>query len=118
MKNLNEFEEIIGNHLLKSEVCYSGSGYCLALATFGTENSKNFLKKYLDYYLTRKDLWFDQGDALSALFWMDENEAEKYEIIWQDFVADKPHWNLEKSKERFAESMKILDEIRKKANQK
>lgn len=51
-----EFEDIIGRHLLKSEVCYSGSGYCLALATFSTENAKGYLVKYLDYYLDRKDL--------------------------------------------------------------
>src|SRR5580704_4085896 len=26
-----EFEDIIGKHLLKSEVCYAGKGYCIAL---------------------------------------------------------------------------------------
>jgi Family of unknown function (DUF6000) len=112
LKNLVDFEEIIGTHLLKSEVCYAGSGYCLALASFGTEKSKDFLKRYLDYYLTRKDLWFDQSDALSALFWMDEKEAEKYDLLWNDFAADKSNWNLETSKENFAKSMQNLERIK------
>ena len=109
MKDLSEIEEIIGNHLLKSEVCYAATGYCLALANFGTAKSKNYLKKYLDYYLTRKDLWFDQGDALAALFWMDKKVAEEYESLWRDFIADKPYWKLEKYKENFAKSMEKLE---------
>lgn len=113
LKELVEFEDEIGKHLLKSEVCYAGSGYCLALASFRTEKSIGFLKKYLDYYLTRKDLSFDQNDALSALFWIDEKEAENYKSLWKDFTADKSNLNLEKSKENFAKSMTNLERIRK-----
>lgn len=112
LKDLTEFEEIIGNHLLKSEVCYAGSGYCLALANFGTEESKNFLKRYLDYYLKRKDLWFDQSDAMAALYWLNKQEAEKYEPLWREFIADKPYWNLKSSKENFAKSMENIKKIK------
>jgi hypothetical protein len=118
LRNLIEFEEIIGNHLLKSEVCYAGSGYCLALATFGTEKSKDFLKSYLDYYLTRKDLSFDQKEVLTALSWLDKSEAEKYKALWREFVPDKQNWNFEKSSEDFAQIMQNLERIKKLAIQK
>ncbi|MEP6903701.1 MAG: DUF6000 family protein [Actinomycetota bacterium] len=118
LRNFVEFEETIGNQLLKSEVCYAGGGYCLALANFGTEKSKDILKRYLDYYLTRKDLWFDQHDAFAALFWIDKKEAEKYESLWIGFAADKPHWNLEQSKEYFAESMQNIERIKQIAKEK
>jgi Family of unknown function (DUF6000) len=118
LKDFTKLEEVIGNHLLKSEVCYAGRGYCMALANFGTKKSKNYLKEYLDYYLTRKDLWFDQGDALAALFWMDENAAKEYESLWNDFVADKPYWKLERYKENFVKSMENLEHIKITAREK
>src|SRR5687768_8634138 len=67
-----QFEDFIGIHLLKSEVCYAAEGYLTALASFNTSNSIEYIVKYLDYYLHKKDLWFDQGDAMSALLWLDK----------------------------------------------
>ena len=43
IKDYKEFESLIGRSLLKSEVCYAGPGYSLALASFGTDGAKNFL---------------------------------------------------------------------------
>jgi hypothetical protein len=34
IKQYTEFEQAIGNLLLRSDVCYAGRGYCLALASF------------------------------------------------------------------------------------
>ena len=107
-----DFEDIIGKHLLKSEVCYAGSGYCLALATFGTDTAKKYLVTYLDYYLDRKDLWFDQADAFCALEYLDKNAASKFIDKWNSFVADKEYWSLEKSRVHFSKSMLTLDKIR------
>ena len=118
LKKHSEFEETIGNHLLKSEVCFAGSGYCLALATFGTEKSKDYLKQYLDYYLKQKDLWFDQDTALSALSWLSNKEAEGYTELWNSFVANKPNWNLETSKKHFTQEMENLNRIRTIAQEK
>jgi hypothetical protein len=103
-----EFESIIGRSLLKSEVCYAGSAYCVALATFATADSRNFLISYLDYYLTRKDLWFDQADAYCALEYLDKDAAEQRLEKWNDFVSDKPNWALEKSRGSFLESLKVV----------
>jgi hypothetical protein len=112
INNYQEFEDIIGRHLLKSEVCYAASGYCLALTTFGTDNAKNYLATYLEYYLDRKDLWFDQADAFCALERLDNNSTVKLQNKWNSFVADKNTWNLEKSRDHFSKCMVTLEKIR------
>lgn len=112
INNYKEVEDIIGRHLLKSEVCYAGSGYCLALATFSNEDAKNYLTAYLDYYLDRKDLWFDQADAFCALEHLDKGKADKLLDKWNAFIADKEYWSLEKSRKHFNSCMVTLDKIR------
>ena len=112
INNYQDFEDIIGNNLLKSEVCYAGSGYCLALATFGTDNAKKYLASYLDYYLDRKDLWFDQADAFCALQHLDKESASKLLDKWNSFVADKENWDLEKSTAHFSKCLLTIEKIR------
>jgi hypothetical protein len=112
IKGYKEFELTIGRSLLKSEVCYVGNGYCLALASFRTEGSRDFLADYLDYYLSRKDLWFDQADAFCALEYLDKDAANRRLEKWNDFVSDKPYWNLERSRNNFLESLEVLSKIR------
>ncbi len=111
INNYTEFEDIIGKHLLKSEVCYAGAGYCLALAIFGTDNSKNYLRTYLHYYLDRRDLWFDQPQAFCALEYLDINAANELKEKWQTFSGDKSG-SLEKSREYFLESIASLEKIK------
>ncbi|WP_353944504.1 DUF6000 family protein [Streptomyces sp. HUAS MG91] len=65
------FRERIGDLLLASEVCFSGSAYCFALARFGTHADAEILTAYLAHYLPRTDLHYDQPDALSALLRLD-----------------------------------------------
>jgi len=116
INHYTEFEDIIGSHLLKSEVCYAGYGYCLALATFGTDNAKNYLITYLDYYLDRKDLWFDQSGAFCALQHLDNSSADKLMEKWNSFVEDKPYSNLEESRESFSKSLLNIEKIRNATN--
>ncbi|QJB34603.1 hypothetical protein HF329_26205 [Chitinophaga oryzae] len=113
-----ELEDIIGRHLLKSEVCYAGQGYCLALAAFGTHTSQKYLTDYLKHYLEQKDLWFDQASALAALYHLSPEEADKLTGQWNTFIADKENWNLERSRAGFNESMTKIEQIKKvKVNQ-
>lgn len=63
--------ERIGDLLLASEVCFSGSAYCFALARFGTHADAEILTAYLDRYLPRTDLRYDQHAALGALLRLD-----------------------------------------------
>lgn len=110
-----EVEDIIGKHLLKSEVCYAGSGYGLALAAFGTDKAKDYLNTYLSYYLGRKDLWFDQADDFCALEYLNKDQANKLLDKWNSFLADKENWNLQRSRELFNRCVLTLDKIRKEA---
>lgn len=53
--------------LLASSTCFAGQGYCAALALMPCEASAAALKAYLDRYLARPDLEYDQRWALAAL---------------------------------------------------
>ena len=109
-------EDIIGIHLLKSQVCYAGNGYCLALATFNTRSGIEYLKKYLEYYLTRKDLDFDQTDVMCALKWADNlngtNEADNYLELYNEWNSKPYGQNLEHSFTGFEKQMNNLNEIK------
>tara|TARA_R110002051_G_scaffold15658_1_gene48428 strand:+ start:230 stop:583 length:354 start_codon:yes stop_codon:yes gene_type:complete len=91
--DFKELVDIIGVHLLKSQVCYAGKGYCMYLALNNSEKGINYLKKYLDYYLTRKDLHFDQTEAICALLWTDKmngtNKSKIYFDLYNDWVSDE-----------------------------
>lgn len=112
IKEYSEMKDIIGVHLLKSEVCYAGAGYALALAVFGDEQSKGYLEVYLDFYLKQKDLWFDQADVLAALYIISSGEAETYLASWQDYIADKPYHSLDGSIENIQHSLEITKQLR------
>lgn len=90
------FEKIIGTHLLKSEVCYAGSEYAVTLASFNTEYSIDYFNRYLEYYLTRPELYFDQESVIIALQYLDEinktNYIETHLRNWENFIA----WRNEK----------------------
>lgn len=114
---MHEFDDHIGRLLVRSDVCDAGSGYCLALATFNTALSRDYLRQYLDYYLRKSDLWFDQGDVLAALVYLDRlngtEEAKHFSSLWQSFIADKPNWSLKRSEELFGARMMSIAEIRR-----
>lgn len=89
----------IGRLLLRSDVCFAGGGYALALARFNSQESVNFLTKYLDHYLRRPDLYYDQGAVMGALFYTDRLNGtslhEAYLDLWAEFTAKKRNWDLE-----------------------
>jgi hypothetical protein len=100
IKNYTELEDIIGTHLLKSQVCDAGTGYCLTFASFNTKKSLAYLKQYLDYYLSRKELYFDQDSAMAAINYLDRRNGTEimndYLPIYEEWVSDKnqPDLNL------------------------
>lgn len=65
------FRDRLGELLLASEGPYAGQAYCVALATFGTSADAGLLAAYLDRYLARFDLDYDQGPAIGALLLID-----------------------------------------------
>lgn len=120
LKNLTSYQDQIGRLLLKSEVCYAGTSYCLTMTEFNNQKSIDYLNQYLDYYLTQKDLWFDQGDAMGAIAYLDKqnktNELEKHVGKWTDFVSNKNNWDLQRSIEHFEQKVNALKEIKKYAS--
>ncbi|WP_258873143.1 DUF6000 family protein [Streptomyces sp. M7] len=89
---------LIGDLLLASEVCFSGSAYCFALARFGTHADAEILTAYLDRYLPRTDLRYDQHAALGALLRLDAHlgthHADRFtrpDGLWDQWVDALPH---------------------------
>jgi hypothetical protein len=117
MKN---FEENIGHLLLRSDVCYAGHEYCIALASFSSPEAINYLNEYLAYYLEKPDLWFDQNSAMAALSFIGANNGENlmapHMAAWKSFVANKPNWDLTSSIDHFSRQMKSLCEFRREIN--
>lgn len=113
----SDFTDAIGERLLKSEVAYAGASYCFALARFSSDEAVTYLKHYLNIWLDRPECWFDQQHALSALLWLDQvrgsDEAAAYLTVdgpWMRFVENKPHWDLERTRRAFFETMKFCQE--------
>ncbi|SCD36294.1 hypothetical protein GA0115245_12943 [Streptomyces sp. di188] len=93
-----EFREHIGELLLASEVCCVGLAYCVALASFGTARDADLLAAYLDRYLCRPDLAYDQAVVMGALQFIDLNlgggQADRFREpggLWQQWLQDAPH---------------------------
>lgn len=91
--DFKEVEDVIGIHLLKSQVCFAGKGYCMYLAANNTQKGVDYLKKYLDYYLTRKDLYYNQEEAICALKWTDAmngtNEVNNYLDLYNNWASEE-----------------------------
>ncbi|MFE6755625.1 DUF6000 family protein [Streptomyces sp. NPDC057684] len=93
-----EFRERLGELLLASEVCCAGLAYCVALASFGTSRDADLLAAYLDRYLRRPDLAYDQTVAMGALLFIDLNlrgdQAARFmrpSGLWQEWLQDASH---------------------------
>ncbi|MEV7045677.1 DUF6000 family protein [Amycolatopsis sp. NPDC051061] len=68
----NQFRDKLGSLLLASEGPRAGRAYCMALTCLGTDADATHLIAYLDRYLLRPDLNYDQPEALGALLCLDE----------------------------------------------
>ncbi len=122
LKGWRQYEDIIGESLLESRVCYAGIGYCFAFAHFADEKSSDYLVRYLEKYLAQVDKYYDQGCAMAALMWIDEKRKTnlsssfiKPEGPWDKFVSEKikvsDAWTLEHRKESFYKVMKTSIEV-------
>ncbi len=118
IKNKIRFTDNIGNALLKSEYPYSGKTFCLTLAEFNTPKGFRYLKDYLEIYLHRKNLWYDQGDAMAAISYLDTqnnlSETDTYLKDWNEFITDKPNWNLDQISQKFERNLAALKRVKEK----
>ena len=110
LRQLDELTELVGRLLLRSDVCFAGRSYCLALAQLNTPKSRQFLHEYLDYYLTRSDLSFDQHHAMGAVAYLDGINGTKDILLfinkWNLFIhQNKLDWDLAWSCSSFSDRM-------------
>jgi len=94
----SSFRDRISGLLLASEVCYSGRGYCFALARLGTHEDAEILTAYLDRYLPQVELRYDQPDALGAPLRLDSqlhtDYASRFTVadgLWNHWVQALVH---------------------------
>ncbi|MFE6848837.1 DUF6000 family protein [Streptomyces sp. NPDC057686] len=94
----DHFREWLGALLLESEVCCAGGAYCVALASLGTARDADLLAAYLDRYLRRPDLAYDQPTAMGALAYTDSvlhgNRARDFLQeggLWAQWFQEAPH---------------------------
>lgn len=108
--------DVLGRLLLRSDVCFAGQAYCLALATANDAAALDYLRRYLDFYLQQPRLHFDQGEAMGAIAALDvangSDVLASYRPAWEAFVADKPSWNLERSIDMFRRRLAGLAALR------
>ncbi|MEN3586672.1 DUF6000 family protein [Streptomyces sp. ZYX-F-203] len=91
------FRPRLGELLLASAGPYAGHAYCIALATFGTAADVGLLTAYLDRYLARPDLAYDQASALGALLHLDTAQGTDHAARfltpdgpWQRWARERP----------------------------
>jgi hypothetical protein len=93
IKNFQSLERLIGTLLLRSDVCYAGRAYCLALLRFNSSDSVRYLEDYLRHYLTRPDLDFEQREALAALVCLDRmngtRRAAAFDGMWAAYALSE-----------------------------
>ncbi|WP_410567191.1 DUF6000 family protein [Amycolatopsis sp. cmx-4-61] len=93
----SRFRDKLGSLLLASEGPRAGRAYCMALTRLGTEADAAHLIAYLDRYLLRPDLDYDQSEALGALLCLDKalgtGHATRFVEpggLWWQFCAALP----------------------------
>ena len=115
--NQTQFVDLIGIHLLKSEVCYAGRVYCQVFASFNLPKCVDYLNLYLDYYLKRTDLWFDQREAMEAILYLDKlnstSHFDRHINNWAEFIQNKPYWDKEITSNNLEKRLKIIETVKK-----
>ncbi len=117
LKRFTFLEDHIGRLLLRSDLCFAGTYYCVALAEFNAPQSLTYLKTYLEYYLTRPDLDYDQSDAMGTPAYLDTvNHTKHFDAFlpaWNSYV-DAKAWkpNLQNGVISFSEEIAVLHKFR------
>lgn len=72
VKGYTDLIDIIGIHLLKSELCCVDHIYTLVLTFFNTPKSIDYLNRFLSYYLTAPNLYCNPKDVIKAVLYLDK----------------------------------------------
>jgi hypothetical protein len=119
LRRFTSAEDHIGRLLVRSDLCFAGKLYCVALAEFNTSVGLDYLTRYLQYYLTRPELDYDQGDAMGAIAYLDAkngtNRLEIFRPLWETYASAKS-WkpDLQKDISRLEEEIRAIHAFRAK----
>ncbi|WP_406264437.1 DUF6000 family protein [Actinacidiphila glaucinigra] len=109
------FRERLGDMLLASEVCLAGSAYCVTPATFATPADADLPAAYLDRYLRRPDLSYDQTAAMGALLHLDaeprSDRAARFlasDGLWHQWIDGPPRKEHHGTPDGYRESISRL----------
>lgn len=120
VKNYSDLIDIIGTLLLKSEVCCVGHIYSLVLAFFNTDKCVQYLNDYLDYYLTKPNLYFDQVYVMGAVVYLDKvngtSNGDKHLENWNALKKTWTNIQEERTAEYFEAQMLRLKELNQYSN--
>lgn len=74
-------------------MCYAGDLYALILAYYNTPETIEYLHKYLEYYLQKPELDFDQEAVLEAVAYLDminkTDNLSKYLKLWNNILEER-----------------------------
>ncbi len=77
--------------LIPSRSCFEGQAHCLALTRVNSRRSRAVLMRYLDEYLPRPDLDYDQPWAMASLMFACADAGEslpvQYTEAWQESMS-------------------------------
>jgi hypothetical protein len=111
--------ERIGELLIESRQTYAGQGYCFALACFATPSDAEILSAYLDHYLRRPDLSYDQAWAMGALLDVDAQLGSGYAAqfadpggLWRQWASGHSTANVEALQHRIAVLRTLVEQAR------
>ena len=81
--------------LIPSRSCFEGQAHCLALAQINSPRCRQILARYLDEYLPRPDLDYDQPWAMAAMtlacIGAGKNEPERFKVAWEQWATGTHH---------------------------
>ncbi len=110
IKGYKEQIEIIGIHFLKSEVCCVGHIYAFVLAAYNDDRTLQYLTTYLDYYLQKPELYFDQENVMEAVAYLDKVNGTSNINDYLEKWADLQKARNELSKQSILQIAGILSE--------
>jgi hypothetical protein len=89
LRGADAFEPRLGRLLLRSDVCFAGRAYAVALASLATPQAADWIARYLQHYLALPQLDYDQAEALAALQQLDAARAATFELAWDAYLGGR-----------------------------
>lgn len=94
LRGADGFETRLGRLLLRSDVCFAGRAYAVALTSLATPGAADWLERYLRHYLAHSQLDYDQAEAMAALTQLDTVRAASLAPAWEAFAAGRRDTSL------------------------